>query len=74
MIFQSHDGTSLENLDKEPILVVSASNPYETPTFDPAYEIPCEKNTQVMKNGSIQLLSSVGKFNGFFSKVSPCLV
>ena len=29
LIFQSHEGTSLANLDKAPILVVSASNPYE---------------------------------------------
>ena len=29
LIFQSHEGTSLDHLDKAPILVVSASNPYE---------------------------------------------
>lgn len=56
---QSHEGTSLDHLDKAPILVVSASNPYEAPTFDPAHETPSAKNTLVMKNGSVQILGSV---------------
>ena len=52
----------MDHLDKAPILVVSASNPYEAPTFDPAHETPSAKNTLVMKNGSVQILGSVGKW------------
>ena len=35
---------------------------YKAPTFDPAHETPSAKNTLVMKNGSVQILGSVGKW------------
>ena len=59
-LFQSHDGTSLEHLDKTPTIVVVSS---DQNCFNAQQDISrSAKGTLVMKNGSVQLLdTSLGK-------------